>query len=117
MNIRSKKMAFDKAEIKQLKELLNDLESKIDQKMDQRFVDQRKGIIEEIDEIMDRKLSVQRFEIGKDTKSIIDEKLRPIHKKLDRFFEMESEDIAGSYIEVEKIKKRLISLEQKLALN
>lgn len=90
-------MAFDKEEMKQLESLFNKFEEKIDRKMDQ-------------------KLSVQRFEISKDTKSIIDAKLKPIHEKLDRFFEMESEDTSELYTQMEQLQKRVIVAEKKLGI-
>lgn len=86
-------MAFDKEEMKQLESLFN----KFEEKMDQKF-------------------SVQRFEIMGDTKSVIDEKLKPIHEKLDRFFEMESEDTSELYSEMEKLQKRVLITEKKLGI-
>ena len=130
-------MAFDKEEVKQLKNLFDDQEKRIIHYVDKRFdiVDNRfsdvgkkfieqdskfdqklDGLESRIYKNFDQKLSVQRFEISQDTKSIIDAKLKPIHEKLDRFFEMESEDIGGSYQEVTKIKQRLFVLEQRVGI-
>ena len=100
-------MAFDKGEVKQLEKLFKDFGEVIDQKMDQKFLSYDKKI--------DKKLSVQRFEISKDTKSIIDAKLHPIHEKLDRLFEMESEDVGVCYEDIELIKKELKKLQIKVA--
>ncbi|EKD55984.1 MAG: hypothetical protein ACD_58C00322G0004 [uncultured bacterium] len=86
-------MAFDKEEMKQLKELFDSFEIK-----------------------MDQKLSIQRFEIGKDTKSIINAKLKPIHEKLDRFFKMESEDTSELYTQMEQLQKRVLVTEKKLGI-
>ena len=111
-------MAFDKGEVKQLEKLFKDFGEVIDQKMDQKFLSYDKKMDQKFlsyDKKIDKKLSVQRFEISKDTKSIIDAKLHPIHEKLDRLFEMESEDVGVCYEDIELIKKELKKLQIKVA--
>ena len=110
-------MAFDKEEMKQLESLFNKFEEKIDKEFDQKLfsldgkIDQK---FMSFEEKMDQKFSVQRFEIMGDTKSVIDEKLKPIHEKLDRFFEMESDDTSELYTEMEKLQKRVKKMEMEL---
>ena len=87
-------MSFDKEEVKQLKELFDSFEVK----MDQKFEDQR----------YDFKVTL-RYELM----SIKDD-IEYVKKKLDQFFETETEDVKAAYDDIVDLQKRVKKMELKL---
>ena len=122
-------MAFDKDEIKQLKELFDEQSERFDVKLEglsSQFDDK----LESLSVRLDKKLEKQD---GKSSKLISDEhsaisltlrtaiqgvenELEDIKINISRLTEMETGDIRGAYEDIEFLKRRIKSLESKIAL-
>lgn len=96
-------MAFDKNEIKQLKQIVIG------------------SIVEKVPEIVQPMLDKQKKEILLDVRILIQQELRPIKvdikwikERLLKIEKMESEDIKASYEDIESLKEKIKTLENRV---
>ena len=96
-------MAFDKEEIKQLKSL---------------FVEQRKEILDETKSYFEDQRSVINYDFKVTLNyelMTIKNDIEHIKKRLDQFFETETEDVKAAYDDIADLQKRVKKMELELA--
>jgi hypothetical protein len=109
-------MAFDKEEVKQLKELFDSFEVKMDQKFDnfEKKVDQKFDIFEvKVDQKFEEQNYNFKVTLNYELMTIKND-IEHIKKRLDQFFETESEDVKAAYDDIVDLQKRVKKMELKL---
>ena len=110
-------MAFDKDEIKQLKELFDKQLERFDVKLENLSLQFDKKLGKQ-NESFFKLINDEHSAISLEIKTVIqgvERELEDIKMRVDRLFEMESGDIKGAYEDIEFLKRRIKSLENRLS--
>jgi len=122
-------MAFDKDEIKQLKELFDEQSERFDVKLEglsSQFDDKLESLSVRLDKKLEKQDDKSSKLISDEHSAIsltlrtaiqgVENELEDIKINISRLTEMETGDIRGAYEDIEFLKRRIKSLESKIAL-